>query len=121
MAFDYTALQGTATSLIALFGQSATLRKRGAKSGSASNPTYGPSVDTTVTAVDLAPKTINGPGGLVTETKRKILISGASASVPEKGDSVQIPVGITPWVMITSVTKQAPGGTAVYYECELES
>lgn len=114
MAFDYTGLKATAESLIARFGQSATLRKN-AQSGTAYEPTLTPT-DTAITVADFNQRIMDPAGELTGEVVRTLYVSTAAGVTPEKGDKVQIG-GV--WHEASKVMPLNPGGTVLYYEVEV--
>ncbi len=114
MAFDYTGLKSTAETLIARFGQSATLRQQ-AQSGTSYEPTL-TNTDTTITVADFNHR-VRDPGGELTGmTQRTLYISTAAGVTPAKGDKVQIGGA---WHEIAEVRPLNPGGTALMYEADI--
>jgi len=115
MSFDYIDARATASSLIAEFGQAATLEKPGSETGPAYDPTLGAPVTYPVTVVDLNIVKRNMTDGVITETTRTLYIA-AGGQVPVKGDRVQVG-GV--WHRIFEARPLSPGGVDVMYEADI--
>lgn len=117
MTFDYARAAATASRLITQFGQPATLRKPGAKTGAVYDRTIGAPTDYPVTLVDLNRSVRDRAGTLVGEAVRTIYVSTAGLTVPlEKADTVQIG---GQWCEIAEVRPLNPGGVMVFWEADL--
>lgn len=126
MTFDYARARSTAERLIARFGAPAVLRKQGASTGPAYDPTPGTATFHQLTVVDLEQRLKDREGSLIGETTRTLYIA-AEGVEPAKGDRVKlgaIAVGMTDasftgYLEIAEVRKTSPSGIVVMYEADL--
>ena len=117
MTFNYARLRdGTAERLIARFGQSATLTKPGASSGTPYNPTIAASTDYAVTVVNKTITIENRDGTLVQQGDRLFILSTDTTATPELDDTLTAG-GET--YQIVDVTPLQPGATVMlwYVQC----
>ena len=117
-AFDYAPLKDKAETLIARFGQSVTLRRKGTRLGTSYQPVDGTPTDTTIKAVDLRKQVRDASGVLTGETQRELLVSTSTGIEPRKDDTIQIGGA---WHKITYVRPVDPAGTALLYKVGLET
>jgi len=117
-AFDYAPLKSKAETLLAKFGQTVTLRRKGTRTGPSYQPIDGAPTDTSIIAVDLRKQVKDANGVLTGETRRELLVSTSAGIEPRKDDLVQIG---GQWHEIISVRPVDPAGTALLYKVELET
>lgn len=110
-------------------GYPATIRRDGAVTGDAWNPTVGNPTYFAVKAIvtDIEQRDINGT--LIASTKRMAIISGAAGVVPTDNDKIILGQALTfvdattdaghAWQEIETVRTIAPAGVAVAYELML--
>jgi len=113
MSYDYSRLEAVAVRLIARFGTAGTLIQRGAPSGPANRPTYGPDVETAIIAVSVSSMAKDEPAETQTEEELLVSVSGLLASGISAGDKV-VWQGKTMAVM--SVEPLRPAATALYWK-----
>lgn len=125
-AFDYA---GLATSLHAdfnEFGQRAFLRKAGATTGPAYDPTVSNPRDWPVTVIDNRKAVRDRDGTLIESAGHSIKMSteGLDLVTPQKSDTIMMGPGPFPEKMtefeITEVRPTAPGGVVVVYSIDLD-
>ena len=116
MTFDYARPRATAERLIARFGRTATLRKPGAVTGPANDPTYGAPTDTTITCVDLEQRVRDG-ATLTDITRRTLIVSTSAGVTPSEGDTVVIDGGEHEALEVRTL---APGGVTVMWEVDIQ-
>ncbi len=124
--FDYTKLAGSIQADFSEFGQRAYLRKPGAKSGTAFNPTVGAPVNWPITVIENNRRVRNRDGALVEGAglSIKVSIEGLGLVAPEKSDTIFM--GSTPYIeemveyKILEVRPKQPGGVVVLYDIDLE-
>lgn len=113
---DYTSLAAAAADLIDVFGQEATLRKRGTATGPAYDPTFGADESYTITCVDLNQMVRDGVS-LTDQTRRTLYVSTEGLSVsPEQGDRVEIGGSVHEAIEVRPL---APGGVDIMWEVDL--
>lgn len=124
--FDYAEARTVATELIAEFGAPAVLRKQGASTGPAYDPTPGTATFHQLTVVDLEQRLKDREGSLIGETTRTLYIA-AEGVEPAKGDRVKLgataagmtDAAFTGYMEIAEVRKTSPSGIVVMYEADL--
>lgn len=123
---DYLQKRALAARLIAKFGASAVLRKAGASSGPAYDPTPGTATFYQITVVDLEHRLKDREGSLTGETTRTLYIA-AEGIEPAKGDRVKLGAAATGMTdasftgafEIGEIRRLAPAGTLVMVEADL--
>lgn len=124
--FDYAEARTVATELITEFGAPAVLRKLGASTGPAYDPTPGAATFHQLTVVDLEQRLKDREGSLIGETTRTLYIA-AEGVEPAKGDRVKLgaiaagmtDAAFTGYLEIAEVRRLAPAGTLVLIEADL--
>ena len=124
--FDYAEARTVATELIAEFGAPAVLRKQGASTGPAYDPTPGTATFHQLTVVDLEQRLKDREGSLIGETTRTLYIA-AEGVEPAKGDRVKLgataagmtDAAFTGYMEIGEIRTLSPAGTVVMYEADL--
>ena len=124
--FDYAEARAVATELIAEFGAPAVLRKAGAPTGPAYDPTPGTPTFHQITVVDLEQRLKDREGSLIGETTRTLYIA-AEGVEPAKADRVMLgataagmtDAAFTGWFEIGETRRLAPAGTLVMVEADL--
>lgn len=124
--FDYIDARAVATELITEFGAPAVLRKQGASTGPAYDPTPGAATFHQLTVVDLEQRLKDREGSLIGETTRTLYIA-AEGVEPAKGDRVKLgaiaagmtDASFTGYMEIAEVRRLAPAGTLVLIEADL--
>lgn len=118
MAFDYTGLAGTATTLITKFGRDVTLTKKGASSSTPGKPWLGGTATDTPSSTVKAAFAVNADvfkdDTRVRAADKVCLIDGAVE--PEEGDKV-VDGGRT--FEVIAVAAIQPGDTALAYQAAL--
>ena len=122
---DYVKSEATAQRLIAKFGQRAYLSKAGDITGTAYNPTFGPTTDWPITVVDISERVRDRDGTLVESAGHSLIVSteGLDLVTLTKGDSIYIGASGYPETMtafeIAEVRPLNPGGTVILHEVDL--
>lgn len=112
MSYDYAPLAATAARLLARFGRSVFLRSTTQVGGEAWNPVY-QQADVPVMGI-IRPYTLKERGDLIPDGDQLAILDGtASPTVAQK----LIDGGIE--MEIVSVSKAAPGNTALVYFCQV--
>lgn len=91
MTFDYAQLRdGTAETLLARFGMTATLSKPGTPTGPAYDPVPGTATDYTVTVVNKRINYRDRDGTYIQATDRLFLLSTDTTTEPELDDTITV-------------------------------
>ncbi len=115
-AFDYDRARATAERMISRFGQAGAIRRAGAPTGDAWNPTPGTPIDHACNLVVLDYSAREIDGTLIRSTDRKIYVAALGLAIePTEADRVVID-GVA--LEIVNVMTLAPAGTAVYFELQ---
>ncbi len=125
-SFDYDGLAKSIQPDLKEFGQRAYLRKPGAASGTAYDPTVGAPVNWPIIVIESNKQIRNREGTLVEGAGLSIKVSteGLTFVTPTKGDTIMM--GPTPYVeemteyKILEVRAKQPGGVVVLYDIDLE-
>ena len=114
--FDYAETKADADELIAEFGQAATLRRPGASTGDAWNPTQGAATDYGCMVVVLSYDYREIDGTRILSTDKKVLLAKASLSA-EPATSDRLLISGAEHAII-DVQPLNPGGTVVLYQIQ---
>lgn len=112
---------------IADVGQPATLRRDGAVTGPAYDPTYGDPTYSTLTVLDSQQRLRDINGTLIDQTLRTLTVATGSTLIPTKDDKVAVGIakeavtGATVFSEILEVRPLSPSGTTLLYEMDLAS
>lgn len=117
-AFDYSRPQTTANRLLGRFGQSGYIRRPGAKTGPAHNPTVGSVTNDACTFVitDYRSREIDGTRVLATD-KKAMIAPGTLPSAPKTVDLLVEADGSV--YKIIDVKTVKPASTVILYEAQV--
>jgi hypothetical protein len=114
--FDYPRVRSTADRLVGRFGQPVTIKRPGAATGPAHNPTIAAPVSYSATAVVTVFSKREVDGERVRVTDKRVMVGAGDLNItPETSDTITIG-GVEH--AIISVTPTSPGGVAVIYEIQ---
>lgn len=117
-AFDYAGAKSLADSLIGDFGQLGSLRRAGAATGPAYDPTPGADVDHACrfAIIDYTASEIDGTRVLATD--KKALLAVGSLTITPALDDKLVEADGTVYRIIPPLKPLSPAGTVVLYEIQ---
>ncbi len=115
-AFGYAELRQDVAEVIEEAGQVGAIRRPGASSGDAWNPTFAAPTDTPCTLVELESTAAEIDGTLIRSSDRKVMVSTHGVpDAPTQAD--QIVIGGKP-LAIVSVMPLSPGGVVLLWQVQ---
>ncbi|MFY0661321.1 MAG: hypothetical protein JXR15_12575 [Shimia sp.] len=115
MSVDWEGVAGEVADALAEVGVQAIIEQPGARSGSESNPTYGPPIEASCSAVQESLSKLKAKGTLVEHTEAAYVVSSKVA--PTTADKLKID-GVSRKIL--RVDAEAPGGVDLLYTVQVK-